>query len=532
MRTEFARRGITTGLVISVVAVAVGVGVSHPRAAARSEAGGPATATRRDQSDVAITVYNSNLALVRDVRHVRLESGDAALRFEDIAASINPATVHVRSLTAPATLGVVEQNYEYDLLEPQKLLQKYVGREVTLVRAREENGTTRFEETKATLLALNNGPVWRIGHEIVTGMPSDHYRFPELPENLFSHPTLLWMLHNAGPREHDLEVSYLTGGISWRADYVLTVDRDDKNAGLDGWVTLNNESGATYRDAKLQLVAGELNRVRVEKSDGLVAQEAMAMRPAAAPAFAQEAFSEYHLYTLGRRTSVGERESKQINLLDAPVVPVTKRFVVNGQSRYFRASRPGAAVKDAVEVYYRVKNAKAGGLGQPLPAGIVRVYQRDSAGSTQFIGEDRIDHTPEDETLDLHIGNAFDVVCERKQTDYRRLGDRLWEVAYEIRLRNHKAAPMRVEIERADRRRLGDAARLARVDEDGGLRGAVHGGRSRRRRDGGHVQSQNPVARGLRTIGVGRLRGGSRRLPPSADPQPARYTPGRAGGFG
>src|SRR5277367_3878773 len=196
------------------------------------------TTNEKDQVDLAVTVYNSNLALVRDVRQIHLSAGVFPLHFENVAASINPATVHFRSLSEPAKLSVVEQDYEYDLLDPAKLLQKYVGREVTLVRAEKDAGSTRYVETKALLLSDNNGPVWKIGDEIVTGMSADSYRFPDLPGNLYSRPTLVWTLDNRGANAQKVEASYLTGNMSWKADYVLTVTRDEKAANLKGGVTL------------------------------------------------------------------------------------------------------------------------------------------------------------------------------------------------------------------------------------------------------------------------------------------------------
>ena len=403
--------------------------------------------TLSDQVDLAVTVYNSNIALVRDVRQVNLPGGVFDLRFMDIAASVNPATVHFRSLTEPTRLSVLEQNYEYDLLDPQRLLQKYVGREVTLVRTRQEDGTTKTEEVKATLLAYNNGPVWRIGNEIVTGMGADHMRFPELPDNLFSRPTLVWMLENTGARRHRIEASYLAGNMAWSSDYVLTVGRDSTTADLDGWVTLTNNSGAAYRNARLQLVAGDLHRIMNQYGVNEMKAAVMARDAAAAPQFAQESFSEYHLYSLGRRTSVAEKETKQISLLSGTGVPVEKLFVVEGQQFYYHNyQHPGSPLKDVVQVYYKFKNDEKSGLGMPMPAGTVRVYQADSKGGVQFVGEDRIDHTPKDEMLSLHIGNAFDVVCERKQTDWKKLSDRLYEMEFEITLRNHKESPITVEV--------------------------------------------------------------------------------------
>src|SRR6202795_4907883 len=236
-----------------------------------------------DQTDLNVTVYNSNIALIRDVRQLALPGGIFRLKFMDIAATVNPATVHFRSLTDPEKLGVIEQNYEYDLLEPAKILHKYVGKEVTLVRAYQENGTTKREEIKATLLSDNNGPVWKIGNDIVTGMYAESYRFPEVPANLFDRPTLLMSLANSGARKHQIEASYLASNLSWNADYVLTVARDDKAADLDGWVTLANNSGTAFHNARLQLVAGDLNRLpqggAMREMDVSVAMKSRAAAP-------------------------------------------------------------------------------------------------------------------------------------------------------------------------------------------------------------------------------------------------------------
>ena len=254
---------------------------------------GPVSATIKDQTELAVTVYNSNIALVRDVRQVALPTGTTDLRFLDIAATVNPATVHFRSLTEPARLGILEQNYQFDLLDPQRLLKKYIGRDVTLVRTRTDNGTTRQEEVSARLLAFNEAPVWKIGDEIVTGFHAEQYRFPEIPENLHSRPTLVWKVDNRGQRQHRIETSYLATNMSWLADYVLTVGRDDVKADLDGWVTVTNTSGTSYKNAKLQLVAGDLNRVHQRQDfDQLRMAKAALEVAAAAPAFNREAFSD------------------------------------------------------------------------------------------------------------------------------------------------------------------------------------------------------------------------------------------------
>jgi hypothetical protein len=403
---------------------------------------GMLTTTLADQSDLALTVYNSNIALVRDVRQITLAAGDSRLKFMDIAASINPATVHFRSLTEPAKVSVLEQNYEYDLLDPSKLLQKYVGREVTMIRG--------DQEVKATLLSENGGQVWKIGNDIVTNIGYNSLRFPSVPDNLYERPTLLWSLQNSGALKHKVEASYMASNMSWSADYVLNVAKDETIGDLDGWVTLVNHSGTAFKNAQLQLVAGDVHReLPINGRDfEQMASKAQAVNAALGGVpFAQESFSEYHLYSLNRRTSIFDQESKQISLLNASHFPLRKVFVVNGQSYYYRSmAQPGAPLKDPVQVFYKFKNEEKSGLGMPLPAGTIRVYQQDSRGGSLFAGEDHIDHTPKDEEISLHIGNAFDIVAERKQTDYKRVADRLYEFEYEITLRNHKAIPVSVEV--------------------------------------------------------------------------------------
>jgi hypothetical protein len=403
------------------------------------------TTTLTDQAELSLTVYNSDIALVRDVRNLQLARGIGNLRFMDIAATVNPATVHFRSLTEPSQVSVLEQNYEYDLLDPDKLLRKYVGREVTLMRNRQEGGSTRQEEVKATLLSYNTSPVWKIGNEIVTGLGADHIRFPELPDSLYSRPTLIWTVQNDGAARHRVEASYLARSLAWSADYVLTVARDDKAADLNGWVTLTNNSGTAFKNTKLQLVAGDLNRVRQQLN-----KMADMAAPAAARAeerMAQESFSDYHLYTMGRKTTINNAQTKQVSLLEGTDVPVIKRYVVEGQNYYYHNyMHPGSPIKDAVEVYYQFRNEEKAGLGLPMPAGVLRVYQADSKGGVQFVGEDRIMHTPKDETLNIKIGNAFDVICERKQTDFTKIATNVYEFEYEITLRNHKAVAIGVEV--------------------------------------------------------------------------------------
>jgi hypothetical protein len=408
-----------------------------------------ATSTIEQQKEVSVTVYNSDLALVRDVRQVDLPSGTVNLRFMDIAANVNPVTVQIVSTTAPKELTVLEQNYEYDLLNPAKLLDKYVGKQVTLVRQRMRDNSTEEEDVKATLLANNGdgGPVWQVGNQIITGMGADRYVFPDVPSNLYTKPTLIWLLDNRHTGTQTVEASYLTSGMNWNADYVMNVTPDERRAGLNGWVSITNSSGTRFRNADLQLVAGAVHRVQPPVMFAKAATNLQGAVAGVPGGFTQENISEYHLYTLNHRTTLSDNETKQISLLEAHGVGIDKHFIVNGQLYYFQEPlAPGLPVKDPVEVHLKFKNSKANALGMPLPAGTVRVYQEDSKGRAQFIGEDHIDHTPKDEKVDLHVGDAFDVVEERKQTDYQRLGPHVFEMAFEIRLRNHKTEPITVEV--------------------------------------------------------------------------------------
>ena len=246
-------------------------------------ANGNITTTLGDQTDLALTVYNSNLSLVRDVRELTLPTGESLLKFMDIAASINPSTVHFRSLSDPGKLEVLEQNYEFDLLEPAKLLHKYLGKEVTMMRG--------DQEVKATLLSDNGGQVWKIGNDIVTNVGYNSLRFPKVPDNLYDRPTLLWSLQNSGAQKHKVEASYLTSNLSWSADYVLNVSKDETTSDLDGWVTLVNHTGTAFKNASLQLVAGDLHRVVAQYArDEMKAMSGIAKEANAPAPFQQESF--------------------------------------------------------------------------------------------------------------------------------------------------------------------------------------------------------------------------------------------------
>ncbi len=398
------------------------------------------TSTGKDQQDVAVTIYNSNVGLVKDIRLVDLKSGILELKFMDVAAKIDPTTVHIKTLNG-SSLNVLEQNYEYDLLSPQKLLEKFVGQKIQLATIDPE--TKKEQIVDATLLSTQGGNIFRIGDKIHVGHPG-RILLPKIPENLIPQPTLVWMLESGTSKPQKLEASYLTSGITWKADYVVVLNRSDSLADLTSWVTIDNKSGAVYQNALLKLVAGDVHRVQPE----VRMDRAMPMAAAkeSAPQFKEEAFFEYHLYTLDRRTTIKDNQTKQMALLDTTRVPVKKLFIFSGVPQYY-FYRYDQRSKQKVGVFLEIANTQKDNLGIPLPKGTVRVYKEDKDGSLQFIGEDQIHHTPKDEKFKMKIGEAFDVVGERVQTDYKRLGDNLFEVAFEVSLRNHKKEDIKVKVE-------------------------------------------------------------------------------------
>lgn len=433
--------------ILMIAAAVLATALLFMESAGTLQASGPSEKTSEvasrleDQKGISVTVYNSNLGLVKDIRRIRMPRGLIDVKFTDVAAQIMPQTVNIKSLTDPDGLEVLEQNYRYDLLTPHKLIEKFVGKQIKVLK----DGI----EIPITILSTNEGLVYRMGDRIFTdrdGYPGKLI-FPAIPDNLIPNPTLVWRLDIRAGRAQNVEATYLTQGINWKADYVTILDKDDRAVDLTGWVTLDNKSGTGFRNASLKLVAGDVNRVfdRMGYPAGVRALEEVASK-AASPGFSERAFFEYHLYTLERPTSIRNNETKQISLLTANGVPVAKRYYYYGAQQYYRASYGVPISNQKIGVYVEIANKKDHHLGMPLPQGTVRVYKADGDGSLQFVGEDRIDHTPKDETVKIKMGDAFDVVAERKQTEWRKLGGGLYEVAFEIAVRNHKDSSVTVNV--------------------------------------------------------------------------------------
>src|SRR4029077_12902544 len=321
------------------------LGLSNGAAAA------PVSITAADQRDVMITIYNGNLGLVKETREVKLEPGVVEARYADVAAQIDPTSVHLRSLTEPTALRILEQNYEYDLLSSEKLMEKYIGRTVRLYQ-----GNGSYQEA---VLLSTRGPVYDINGQIHMGH-AGQVVLPALPENLVSKPTLAWLLRNTRPASQRVEASYLTGGISWKSDYVMLINAADTRSDLTGWVTITNQSGATYRDAALKLVAGDVNRAESRDDSRRMMEVAAKAAPAMGDRdFRSEGFFEYHLYTLDGRTTIKDSQTKQLALLSATDVPVEKRFIYYGAAGYHRTQYGVPMSNQKVGVYLDLRNTQA-----------------------------------------------------------------------------------------------------------------------------------------------------------------------------
>ena len=405
--------------------------------------------TLADQQSVAVTIYNENLALIKDVRRIALDSGPNRLALREVSAQMRPETALLRSLSHAGALRLIEQNFDFDLLTPAKLLEKYVGREVRIVKTHPQTGAESIET--AIVLAANQGVVLKIGDRIETGLPGGRIVYGGVPANLRDRPTLVSELASTRAGSQTVELSYLSGGLSWKADYVAELNEKDDALDLNGWVTLTNRSGTSYPEARLQLVAGDVNIVKNEIAMAAKGRAMRAVPESRAADMAQETLFEYHLYTLQRPTTISDNQAKQVALLNGTGVPVHRELVLQGNDYYYRSSIGHVGQKLKVGVFVQFENREASRLGLPMPKGVVRVYKKDSAGNAQFVGEDRIDHTPKNETVRLKLGEAFDVTADKKQTDFKRRDtyspwSYVHESAYEIVLKNAKREAVTVAV--------------------------------------------------------------------------------------
>ncbi len=414
-----------------IVIVMVAAGIVLPAAA-------------QDKEGVALTVYNGGYGVVRELRNLDIGE-DGAVKFTDVASRIDATTVHFKSLTDPAA-KLLEQNYQYDLVSADKLLKKYIDRPIDVVcPGKTYSGSLlSFDKGQIVLKEKTGG--------IVMVQRADNVRdirFSALPGGLLTRPTLVWLVFTKKPGKQLVEVTYQTGGLGWHAEYVLVLGGDDSTADLSGWVSVDNKSGKTYRKAKLKFIAGDVRRVRPQREELSRVASRKLKTLGMGELMREKAFFEYHMYTLPRPSTVADNETKQLEMFSpARGLKVQKKFLYNpmGNFRWGRGGRHTdrsygvTSPSKKVNVFIEFRNSKENKLGIPLPAGKIRVYKQDPDDEAlEFIGEERIDHTPKDEKLSLRIGNAFDVVGERKQTNFQIETSRKYMMeTIEIKVRNHK----------------------------------------------------------------------------------------------
>ncbi|MEG3641398.1 DUF4139 domain-containing protein [Magnetococcus sp. PR-3] len=406
--------------------------------------------TVKDRKQVSITVYNSNLALVRDQRQVVLPDGVSTLAWQEVSTKMRPETALLRSVDAYSAVTVMEQNYHFDLLTPRKLLEKFTGKQVRVVKTHPTTGVEQVESAKI-LSTHGGGVVLRVGDRIETSIPG-RIIFPDIPKDIRDRPTLTLMLSNPKAGKRAVSLNYLTGGLSWQANYVGQLNQAGDQMDLSGWVTLTNRSGAAYKKAQFQLISGTPNQVAQPRPMHAMAKggrmERMMMADAA-PAFAQEALFEYHLYTLERPATLLENQSKQLALFDSARVAVKKELVLQGHPALHKGLVAARRYKPTT--YLVFINNKEANLGMPLPKGVVRLYTADAKGRAQFIGEDRIGHTAQKSKVRLKLGTAYDISAKRRRTEFEIIPKHLLsqgavEAAYEVVIQNSKSEAVTVLI--------------------------------------------------------------------------------------
>lgn len=402
--------------------------------------------TTADRTSLSVAIYNSDLAVVKDTRNIDLKKGVNDVAFLDVSAGIQPET----ALLQGKSIAVLEQNYNYDMLSPSSILDKYVGKRIQVISTNEATGAETTED--AIVLSNNGGVVLKIGNRIETGYKG-RYVFPDIPANLRDRPTLTLKVNSADEGVRPVSLSYLTGALSWKADYVAELGADETSFALDSWVTLNNNSGVSYENATLQLIAGDVNRVarpRVYKARALDSAVQFAAVNAVEGGMAEEEFMDYHLYTLGRPTSIMSNQSKQVSLLASPKVDAHKvyRFDNLFNVRSSMYSNVKSVSSDPVNpaVILEFKNDEKSGLGIPLPGGTFRVYKQDSKGNLLFVGEDSIRHTAKDNDVKIKLGKAFDINAVTKVVSFKKLSSKTYEGELEITFKNSKNEDVKVDF--------------------------------------------------------------------------------------
>jgi hypothetical protein len=398
---------------------------------------------------VGLTIYNDNFAVVREARKMQFEKGQNTVRFTDVASAIDPTSVKFACLSAPGAVSVLEQNYEYDLVNADSLLKRYIDKQV-MVAVRGSGSDTRKFIEGTLLAAVGEDLIVKGGNglEVIGRESVEEISLKEMPDDLVTRPTLVWLAQSEKAGEQLCEVSYTTGAIGWKADYTAVLNKDDTALDFSGWVTIDNRSGAGYKDATLKLIAGDVRRIQPPAPMAMGAMRMAVDKNAAESGFEEKAFMEYHMYTLGRKSTINNNQVKQIEFIEpAAGVAAKKIYVYERAGWRWQSGRSGQPEKGKVNVKIEFENKKENKLGIALPKGKVRVFKKDPAdNSLQFVGEDVIDHTPKDEKMSLYIGDAFDIVAEHTMTDYKEQWGRRFET-HKVEIRNRKAEAVTVFVD-------------------------------------------------------------------------------------
>jgi hypothetical protein len=401
----------------------------------------------KPQQGVGLTIYNDNFAVVRESRPMAFEQGTNIVKFTDVASAIDPTSVSFKSLSSPGAVSILEQNYEYDLVNSDSLLKRYIDKKVT-IELKGSGADTSQEITGVLMAAMGNDLILKNEKneiQIVDKTSTGKISLRELPDDLVTRPTLVWLADSKEKGQQLCQVTYTTGRVGWNADYLAVLNADETKIDFSGWVTIDNKSGAGYKDATIKLIAGDVRRV-VEPVPMERGRMVYAMKGGADQAgFEEKPFMEYHLYTLGRKSTVNNNQVKQIEFITpASGVPSNKIYIYERKPRWFYENKNQ---KDKVNVKIEFENTRENGLGIALPKGKIRVFKKDPAdGTLEFVGEDKIDHTPAKEKLSLYIGDAFDIVPQYTLVD-GKYGEHYSRETHKIELRNRKQSAVTVYVD-------------------------------------------------------------------------------------
>lgn len=401
----------------------------------------PCQSASQEKARIRLVVQQNGQALVSELRPLKLSKGLGAAPLEGLPATLDVSSLQVRSKSAPGELDILDLALDEELLSPATLLKRRLGKTVTLVLPDGKTRDGRIQK-QATVLSCDETPLFLIDGAVYAG-PVESILYPEIPPGLAAKPRLTLQVDNRGPAKQTLDLTYIAREISWRMDYVLTLNKAGSSGLLSGWAAVTNRSGADFADASVELLAGEPRSANLFTPRALFAAEAKTLAAVAAPAAHEELF-EYHLYKLKRPLSLANMQTRQTPLFASATIPTTRRLV--GRAQALPSGRESEPLKERLDALVSFRNSEALGLGLPLPRGLLRAYQ-DEDGARRFLGEAQLDRTPVGSTAELRLGQAFDLGVERVVTLFEKTGKDSFRAAWELRIRNAKKQAQRIVLQ-------------------------------------------------------------------------------------